>query len=146
MVTGARKDPYLGFNFRVEIQGLTVGGFSEVAGLQSEIEVQEYREGGLNGYVHKLAGPAKYPANLTLKRGIADNDTLWDWYAAVAKGNIQRQNGSIVLLDSRGEPIKRWNFTAAYPVKWSGPDLQATSGEIAVESLELAHQGVALAR
>lgn len=146
MVTGARKDPYLGFNFRVEIQGLTVGGFSEVTGLQAEIEVQEYREGGLNGYVHKLAGPAKFPANLMLKRGIADSDALWDWYAATARGNIQRQNGSVILLNTIGEPIKRWNFTAAYPVKWAGPDLQATGNEVAVESIELVHQGIALAR
>ena len=123
-----------------------MGGFSEVTGLQAEIEVQEYREGGLNGYIHKLAGPAKFSANLMLKRGIADNDVLWDWYAAVAKGNIQRQNGSVILLDPIGEPTKRWNFMAAYPVKWSGPDLKATGNEIAVESLELAHKGITLAR
>jgi phage tail-like protein len=141
-----RSDPYLAFRFAVEIEGLVVAGFSEVTGLQSELELQEHREGGLNDYVHKLAGPVRYPANLTLRRGLTDVDAIWGWYRDASRGRIRRRNGSIVLLDSRGEERWRWNFVGAYPVRWSGPDLRAETGAVAVETLELAHQGLEAAR
>jgi len=142
MATGDRHDPVLSFNFGVEITGLIVAGFSEVAGLQAEIEVHEYREGGLNEYVHKRAGPAKYPANLVLKKGIADSKELWSWYCDVLQGTIQRKSLDIVLMDSEGSEKRRWTFQNAYPVKWSGPDFKAQSSEVAIESLELAHEGL----
>jgi phage tail-like protein len=140
---GGRQDPYLSYNFAVEIEGLLAGGFSEVSGLQTEIEVQEYREGGNNAYIHKRAGPAKYPSNLVLKKGVIDVRALWDWYWQVAQGAIQRKNVSVLLLDSTGQEKLRWNFEQAYPVKWVGPDLKATSSEVAVEAVELAHCGLA---
>ena len=125
MAVGDRTDPYLSFNFLVEIEGLVVGGFSEVTGLTLEVEVEEYREGGLNSYVHKLAGPARYPNNLVFKHGLSDSDVLWAWHQKVVRGTIQRKNGSIMLLDNAGEERWRWNFTDAYPVRWVGPDLRA---------------------
>ena len=140
---GGRRDPYLNYNFAVEIEGLVAGGFSEVSGLQTEIEVQEYREGGVNEFIHKRAGPAKYPSNLILKKGITDVRALWDWYWDVAQGTIERKNVSVLLLDSTGQEKLRWNFEQAYPVKWVGPDLKATSSEVAVEEVELAHCGLA---
>src|SRR2546422_11337395 len=79
MALGARSDPFLAFNFVVEVQSLVLGGFSDVTGLQKEIEVQDYREGGVNDYIHKLSGPARYPSNLVLKRGLTDID-LWNWH------------------------------------------------------------------
>ena len=146
MTTGERKDPYLAFNFRVDIKNLSVGGFTEVTGLQVEIEVQDYREGGLNDYIHKLAGPARYPSNLVLKRGLIDIDALWDWYEAVIGGGnqrkIQRRNISIVLLNSLHEELRRWDFEQAYPVRWIGPELRAGTGAVAVETLELVHRGM----
>src|SRR6266496_2830460 len=142
MPVGARTDQFRGYNFAVEVEGLVAGGFSEVSGLQLEIEVQEYREGGRNGYIHKRAGPAKYPANLTLKRGLSDVRTLWKWYWDVAHGNISRKNVSILFLNESGEEKLRWNFERAYPVKWVGPDLRAMGNEVAVESMELAHAGL----
>jgi phage tail-like protein len=142
MPVGQRTDPFLAFNFLVEIDDLVVGGFSEVSGLQVEIEVHDYREGGLNEYIHKLAGPTRYPSNLTLKRGLMDTDVLGSWLAQVTQGVVQRRNGSIVLLDATGQEAARWNFTAAYPVRWKGPDLQASSSAVAVETLELAHHGL----
>jgi len=138
-----RKDPYLGCNFMVEIEGLVAGGFNEVSGLQTEIEFYEYREGGLNEYTHKRAGPAKYPSNLVLKRGITDVRTLWNWYRQVAQGTIERKNLSVLLLDSTGQEKLRWNFENAYPVKWVGPNLKGSSSEVAAESVELAHRGLA---
>jgi len=140
-----RKDPFLSFNFAVEIEGLVAGGFSEVSGLQSEIEVQEYREGGRNEYMLKRAGPAKYPSNLTLKRGLTDVKTLWNWYRDVTGGKVERKNVSVLLMDSNGQEKVRWNFENAYPVRWVGPDLKGAAAEIAVEALELAHDGFASA-
>lgn len=142
MPLGDRKDPISGFNFAVEISGLIVAGFSEVSGLQAEIEVQEYREGGVNGYIHKLAGPARYPSNLILRKGIADSTELWSWYREVSRGTIRRKPLDVVLFDSNRDEKRRWKFQNAYPVKWLGPDLKAASSDVAVEVLELAHEGL----
>lgn len=139
------SDPYLTCNFLIEIEGLVVGGFSDVSGLQIETVTETYREGGLNDYEHKLPGPTRYPSNLILKHGLTDVDTLWNWHQDVVRGIVRRKNGSIVLQDSTGEEKWRWNFTEAYPVKWSGPDLRASTGEIAVETLELVHRGLSRA-
>jgi len=145
-MTKRQNDPYLGFRFQVEIEGMTVGGFSEVSGLQVEVEVEDYREGGQNEFVHKLVGPTRYPANLTLKHGLMDAMALWEWHQAVRNGQIQRKNGSILLLDSTGKEVRRWNFANAHPVRWSGPDLRAATAEVALESIELVHGGLSLGK
>jgi phage tail-like protein len=144
MSLGRRTDPHTSFNFLIEIQGLVLGGFSEVSGLQVETETDEYREGGLNSYVHKFPKLTKYP-NLVFKRGITDSATLWQWYRDVVGGKIQRRNGSIILLDSTGVPSSekwRWNFSQAYPVKWSGPDFKGDGNAVGIEALELVHTGI----
>ena len=142
MAVGTRSDPYFTFNFILEIEGITAGGFSEVTGLQVEVEVQDYREGGVNDYIHKFAGSVRYPSNLVLKRGLTDADTLWNWLQEILKGNIQRKNGSIRLLNSAREEKWRWNFVEAYPIRWVGPEFRAGSAELAIESLELVHRGL----
>ncbi len=101
---GIRNDPYKAYNFLVEIEGLIVGGFSEVSGMQIEIEVKDYREGGVNEFIHKLPGSTRYPQNLVLKHGLTDIDLLWQWFVDVseaisAKKSFERKNGSIFLLD-----------------------------------------------
>ena len=141
-VLGVRNDPYAGFGFLVEIEGLLAGGFSEVSGLQIETTVETYKEGGLNDYQHKLAGPTNYPSNLVLKSGITDFVLMWSWYDDVRAGTIKRRNGSIYLLDRKGLPAMWWDFAAAYPVKWSGPEFRADSNSVAVESIELVHRGI----
>ena len=143
MVLGMRLDPYMGFNFLVEIEGLLVGGFSQVSGLQSEVEVHDYREGGLNDYVHRLAGPVRYPVNLVLKHGITDVPSLWLWHRDVRRGTIQRRNVTVILNDCAGRPVNYWHLERAYPVKWLGPELRADANTVAVETLELAHCGFA---
>jgi phage tail-like protein len=141
-VPGARPlQPYQTFNFAVEIEGLLVGGFTEVSGLESDIEVEEYREGGVNGYVHKLAGRVSH-ANLVLQHGLTSMSTLWDWYYNTTLGAIQRKNGTIMLLDPGQIPVMWWNFRNALPVRWTGPSFSAVSDEVGVESLELAHEGL----
>ena len=139
---GIRNDPYTAFNFFVEIGGLIVGGFTEVSGLQVETAVEDYQEGGQNGYVHKLPGPARYPSNLVLKRGLTDIETFWRWHQDVIAGKISRRNGTVYLLDRLGVPAMWWNFKEAYPVKWSGPDLKSDSPAVAVETIELVHRGI----
>jgi phage tail-like protein len=134
-------DPYKAFRFVVEINGTRVGGFSEVTGLEVRTEVDEYREGGVNDYVHKLAKETRYP-NLTMKRGITDADDFWNWHQQVVGGDIRRKTISVVLLDSLGDEKWRWIFRDAYPVKWNGADLNATGNTVAVESIELAHHGM----
>lgn len=139
---GFRLDPYMTFNFVVEIEGLLVGGFSEVSGLESEIATEDYQEGGLNEYTHKLPGPVTYP-NLVLTHGLTDVNALWDWYHDVTQGIVERKNGTIMLLDRQGMPAMWWDFRKAYPVKWVGPKFDAGSAtDVAVEQVELVHQGL----
>ena len=133
--------PYLSFRFWVEIDSLVVGGFSEVSGLQSEIDLESYEEGGVNDYVHKFPKKAKL-SNLVLKRGITDSDTLWKWYASVLSGKITLKLISIILADREGNEKLRWGILEAYPVKWSSLWIKADSNTIAIESLELVHNGI----
>ncbi len=137
----AGHDPYMSYNFAVEISGVVVGGFSEVSGLSSEIELESYEEGGLNGYVHKFPKHTTYP-NLVLSRGLVNIDLFYIWYQATSQGLIQQLNGTILLLNSQQLPVMWWTVKKAYPVKWEGPQFNASSDEIAVEKIELVHQGI----
>lgn len=143
---GRRDDPYPAFNFVVEIEGLLVGGFSECSGLQVETEFADYREGGVNDYVHRFAGPTKYPP-LILKHGLSAVDGLWAWHQDIVQAQrVIRRNGTIYLLDRQHAPVTSWDFKDAFPVKWTGPDLRAEAGAIAIESIELAHRGLSRPR
>lgn len=132
------------FRFWVEMHGILVGGFSEVTGLQSETEIEEYREGGENGYIHRFPKQRKF-STIVLRRGVSDSRVLWDWYAMFADGKISRKSGSIIMQQPSGEEMYRWNFIEAYPIKWNGPELNASRSEIAIESIELVHNGLVLA-
>jgi phage tail-like protein len=131
------------FLFWVEIKGIVAGGFSEVSALTAETEVEEYREGGVNGYVHQLPKGTKF-SPIVLKRGVTTSTQLWDWYTKVIHGNIERKDGSIVLVNMDNEEVARWNFFGAYPVKWIGPELNASRGEVAVETVELVYRELKL--
>jgi phage tail-like protein len=133
--------PYLTFNFAVELEGLLVGGFTEVSGLESAVELEEYREGGVNGFVHQLPGVTTH-THLVLKQGLTAVSALWDWYHDTTRGVIQRRNGTILLLDRRQVPVMWWNVRRALPIRWTGPSFDATSDHVGVESLELAHEGL----
>jgi len=109
--------------------------------LQVETEFYDYREGGVNEYVHRFAGPTKYPP-LILKHGLTLIEGLWAWHQDVTQGRIQRRNGTIYLLNRKRNPVLWWDFKEAFPVKWTGPDLRADSGNVAFESVELAHRGL----
>lgn len=141
MAAGTRKDPYASFRFLVEITGLIAGGFAEVSGLQAETETEEYREGGVNDYIHKLPKVTKHPP-LVLKRGLTDSDALWKWHQEVVAGTIKRKSGCVIMFDEAGNEKWRWTFRDAYPVKWSGPEFKGDSSTLAVETLELVHRGI----
>ena len=141
MTTGVRRDPYLDFRFLVELGELIVGGFSEVQGLEAELETEEYEEGGVNNFAHVLPGRWTYP-NLTLERGMTRSTELWDWMNEARHGAPERRSGRIVILNSRGLPVRGWEFIHGYPVRWEGPALNAEQGDVAIETLEIAHQGL----
>ncbi|WP_224245085.1 phage tail protein [Hyalangium gracile] len=139
---GKRLDPYLGCNFLVELDGLLTGGFSQVEGLESSIEVEERAEGGVNGYTHKVLKRTSYP-NLVLTHGLTSIDTLWRWYDQTSRGVIQRKSGTLMLLDAQRIPVMWWDFRDALPVKWSGPAFNAAEdSQVAIERVELIHRGI----
>jgi phage tail-like protein len=136
-----RTDPFRGFNFLVEIDGITQAGFQEVGGLDASTDPVDYREGSDPNHVRKLTGLNKF-SPITLKRGITTSDELWRWRKTVIDGKTERKNGSIVLLDETGAEKLRWNFVNAWPSKWTGPAFNATSTAVAVETLEITHEEV----
>lgn len=141
MPTGDRKDPYGSYNFLIELDGITRAGFRECSGLDSTTASTEYREGTDPLTPRKLPGQVSY-SDITLRWGLADDTELWDWRKKVMDGKIERKNGSIVLLDDAGEEKARWNFVSAWPTKWTGPDLNASGSDTAIESIEIAHEGL----
>lgn len=137
--TGDRKDPYAGFNFLIEIEEVTVAGFSECTGLSNETDVIEYRTGAEDITVRKLPGLKKF-GNLTLKRGFTEVKELWEWRKKVLDGQTQRKSGSIVLLNEARQEALRWNFEQAWPRKLEGPALNAKTNEVAIETLEIVYE------
>jgi phage tail-like protein len=134
-------DPFASFNFKLEIEGITVAGFSEVTGLNQESNVIDYREGQEGITPRKLPGLNKF-GNITLKRGISPDLSVYNWRKTVTDGDIERRNASVVLHNEKHEEVVRWNLVNAWPSKYVGPDLKANANEVAIESVELTHEGV----
>ncbi len=148
MTLAARLDPLPAFNFVVQLLepgGLaprSVAGFSECSGLESTLEVHEYQEGGVNDRVHKF--PARFAfGSVTLKRGVSLDPQLRDWHDALLAGRPARRDGLIVLLSELRLPMLAWKFERGLPVKWTGPGLNATASEAAIETLEIAVERLA---
>jgi phage tail-like protein len=143
--------PFVG-KFVFTVDGQTIGAFTEVSGLSVQIDVEELVEGGQNQFTHKLPGRMKWP-NLVLKRGITNSDNLFEWFQkssgdgfAGAGNKIHRRRGAVTLMDAASKQVRVWEFTEAYPVKWSGPKLAASSRDLAVEELEVSHCGFTTSR
>ena len=113
----------------------------EVAGLGVEIPPIEYRNGSEDITVRKVPGLKKF-TNITLKWGITGDLIFWNWLVAGMNGLVQRAPGAVVMLDENRQEVMRWNFTRAWPTKWTGPGLNAKNNEIAIDTLELAHEGL----
>ncbi len=144
MATGDRIDPYRSYNFFLEIDGINRAGFQECSGLDSSQDPINYREGTDPLTDRKLPGKNTY-SNISLKWGMTDDAELWDWRKKAQDGKVERKNGSIVLQDDTGQEKLRWNFIAGWPSKWTGPTFNASGNEVAIEQLEIAHEGVSKA-
>lgn len=137
-----RQDPFLGYNFAVELDGITRMGFKDCSGLESTTAATAYREGtDPNLAQRQLPGLVSY-TNITLSRGITNDHALWDWRQEVVSGKVTRHAISIVLRNAKGEEQVRWNIKECWPAKWTGPSFDASSDAVAVEKLELAHEGI----
>jgi phage tail-like protein len=131
----------LGLRFTVTIDGFgSLGNWSRCEGLTVEYEIHEYSEGGLNGYVHKIPGRAKYE-NIRLTRPI-DAATLQvaAWLASI-QAAVKRQTAQISVLDASGATVAFWNLMGVFPVRWTGPNLDVDGNDVATETLELVHNG-----
>jgi phage tail-like protein len=136
------KQPYRDFNFLVEIEGVSSAQFAEVTVPEAEITVVEYREGGdKTSVTRKLPGRVRY-GNVVLKRGVSGDLALHDWFRAIAAGDFQPRNVSIVLLNAERQPVIRWNVSEAWPTKYDVSDLNGKGNEVVIETLELTHEGI----
>lgn len=139
-----RVDPYASYNFMVELDGITRAGFKDCSGLDTSQDAGTYREGTDKYLVQrKLPGLVSY-SDVTLTRGVTSDRKLWDWKQKATDGTVERHDISITLLDDTGQPKITWNLFECWPTKWTGPSLDATADEIAIETLELTYERMAL--
>jgi phage tail-like protein len=154
-----RSDPVLNHNFVVSLLDtssvlatvgsalvstlldVVVGGFSECQGLEASMKIEEWNEGGNNGTVLKFPGRVSW-TNITLKRGMAANSSLWDWSYGFVQGHGKRRDGVIALLNERLVPSNIWYFRRGLPSKYAGPQMNAAQNNVAIESIEIAHEGI----
>lgn len=158
MVDSLRIDPLGSYNFYITLidssnllgtlisvaANYAVAGFSECSGLEATMEILDYREGGQNAYVHRFATRATH-SSIMLKHGVIFlYDDLWTWHNSWVQGQGSRKDGLIVLLDEGRSPAKVWKFKRGIPARWSGPPMVAAQSTVAIESLEIAHEGLDL--
>lgn len=142
-----RDDPYGGYNFEVIVTGVSddgaavKGSFAEASGLEVEVPAIEYRNGSEDITVRKIPGLKKF-TNISLKRGVIGDLAFWNWILEAMNGQVRRTDGSVLLLDENRQEVMRWNFKRGYPCKWTGPSLNAKNNEIAMETLEICHEGL----
>ncbi len=143
---GSRNpDPVSEMRFKVSLPGVSLGTFREISGIAVEVETMDYAEGGNNEFVHRLPVRLKFQ-NVVLKRGITHQRALLDWFNQTRQQGIQNKRGAVTvtLMGPGGEDVQTWSFREAYPVKWTGPTLNASSNQIATETLEIAHAGLSV--
>lgn len=156
---GVRADPPMAYNFVItllETQSggalaasialgalfdVALGGFTECTGLEMSLDVFDFAEGGQAGYVHHFPTRVRW-TNLTLRKGIGAGTTLWDWHYDFVLGNGKRRDGVIVLLDDLQLPHNIWYFRQGLPVRYSGPAMNAQESRVAIEAIEIAHEGI----
>ncbi len=156
---GVRSDPVLSHNFLISlldtssslalaksialsaILDVALGGFSECSGLEMSLDIEEYNEGGRNGYTLKFPTRVKW-SNITLKKGVGAGTGLWDWHYGFVKGQGKRRDGIIALQNDLRIPNNIWYFRRGLPVKYTGPTLNAAQNNVSIESIEIAHEGI----
>lgn len=147
--TSPLTTPHLNAHFRLAIDGLDAFDFSQCSGLSSEVGVEEYQEGGENRYSHRLPTRVSSP-NLVFSQGAGPGRDLWDWYFEyLVNGAVVPRDGQVHLLswvEAALVPVRVWAFNRGFPVKMNGPDLDAQSPAVAIETIEIAHHGLSLVR
>ncbi|CAJ1317740.1 MULTISPECIES: phage tail protein [Paenibacillus] len=138
---GERKDPYRNFRFKMEVGSITQAGFTEVSGYDSTVEIVEYREGNEVTTPRKLPGLTKY-GNITLKWGVTDSTELYKWLEDCSNGTITRQDVTITAIDETGQDKAAWQIIQAWPTKYTAPNFNGSGKEVAIETIELAHEGM----
>ncbi|MBQ9632573.1 MAG: phage tail protein [Lachnospiraceae bacterium] len=133
--------PHGRFRYKVEIDGLDAGGFSEVTGFDASIDVIEYREGDDTTTPRKLAGLKKY-GNITMRQGLVDSTVMYDWIMEGVNAALDRKTITVTLLDEEGNPAAAWQVINAWPMRYTAPDFNASASEVAIESMEIAHEGL----
>ena len=137
-MTTQYTDPYRSYNFKIVMQGITEGHFTECTGLNIKVEAVRSREAGNNQVVHAIPGRVDY-GDVTLRYGLTDSNALWNWMMSSVRGAVERKNVSILMLDSQGaNEVMRWDLINAWPSEWRGAPLDALGSEVAIESLTLA--------
>ena len=141
----ARHDPYLNFNFLVQIDGDAIAGFAEVDLPEGRIEIATYREGNErnSNASRRLPGEVRF-GPLVLRRGFSGDSALFQWWNELVQGNLSRKNVAIVLLDEQQRDVARWLVRRAWPSKLVGPNLRGLGNDVAIETLELSHEGIEL--
>jgi phage tail-like protein len=138
-----RQDPFGGYSFLVQIDGLASAAFKTVSGLDSTAFSVPRREGTDATLSRRQVPEIPSYSNITLTHGIITNDSrLWPWRQDLVDGTLNRKTLSIVLCDDSGTPRIRWDLANAWPTKWTGPSIDAGADAVAIETLELAHEGV----
>ena len=132
--------PAIWFELKLTPKSTPIGYFTEVSGLNSELEVMTYNEGGKNDGVHKLPTRMKHP-NLVLKRGVTAVKDLQQW-AQESFSGPDRKEITLTMYNEQLEKIRIWSFKNAYPVKWTGPSFNAAQNTVATEVIEIAHDGI----
>ncbi len=141
MATADIPDPFMNFNFLVEIQGIIRAGFHQVSGLDATIEAVPFREGGELTTTRKLFGLTNF-GNIQLRKGMTTDMTLYKWHRRNVEGAAERHNFSLILLDRTGTQVARWDFRRAWPTKYQGPEFNAEGNDVAIELLEMVHEGL----
>jgi phage tail-like protein len=133
--------------FLFELDGVEIGVFREVIGLQVTVGLEEFREGGQNGFVHKLPGRMTWP-HLVFRRGITESNALFEWFQKTAgegftsnSNKLTRSTGAVTAVDAIGGRLRAWEFIDVFPVRWKGPEFSVGSSEMLEEELEVAHHG-----
>jgi phage tail-like protein len=157
--TALRLNPVLNHNFVVSlldtsstlallgsaavsaIFDVALGGFSECSGLEMSLKTEDVREGGVNGAVQHFPSRVEWGA-ITLKKGVGSGTTLWDWHYGFVEGRGKRRDGVIVLLNDLHMPNNIWYFSRGLPTKYSGPQMNASQNAVAIESIEIMHEGI----
>ncbi len=133
--------PHGSFRYKLEIDGMDAGGFSEVSGFDATVEIKEYREGDMPQTPSKVPGLKKY-GNITLKQGLVDSTVLYDWIMEGVEGAVHRTTITITLQDQTETDVASWQVINAWPTKYTAPSFNAGSSEVSIETLEIAHEGM----